>query len=122
MAAVKTKRIYEPSAKEDGARVLIMRLWPRGIRKTHVNLWLKHLGAPLTLLREYRAGKVEWSDYRKRYLAGLKSPEARTALNQLRRLVARRRVTLLCVCHDESRCHRTILKKVLARTRPSSRA
>ena len=122
MATVRTKRIYEPSAKEDGARVLIMRLWPRGIRKTHVDLWLKHLGAPLTLLREYRAGKVEWSDYRKRYLAGLKSPEARTALNELRPLVARRRVTLLCVCHDESHCHRSILKKVLARARPASRA
>ena len=122
MATVRTKRIYEPSAKEDGARVLIMRLWPRGIRKALVDLWLKELGAPLTLLREYRAGKVEWGDYRKRYLAGLKSPEARTALNELSRLVARRRVTLLCVCHDESCCHRTILKKVLARTRPSSRA
>ena len=115
MATVRTKRIYEPSEKSDGARVLIMRLWPRGIRKGHVDRWLKELGAPLALLREYRAGKVEWNDYRKRYLAGLKSPEARTALNQLRRLVARRRVTLLCVCHDEFRCHRTILKKLLVR-------
>ena len=103
MATVRAKRIYEPAEKSDGARALVMRLWPRGIRKTHVDLWLKELGAPLTLLREYRAGKVEWSDYRKRYLAWLKSPEARTALNELRRLVTRRRVTLLCVCHDESR-------------------
>ena len=117
MAAVKTKRIYEPAKRSDGARVLIMRLWPRGIRKEHVDLWLKELGAPLTLLREYRAGGMKWSDYRKRYLAGLKSPEAQTALNELRKLVARRRVTILCVCHDESRCHRGILKKLLPRDR-----
>jgi len=115
MAAVRTKRIYQPSERSDGFRVLIMRLWPRGIRKGRVDLWLKHLGAPLTLLREYRAGGVKWSDYRKRYLAGLKLPEAETALNELRRLVARRRVTILCVCHDESRCHRGILKQVLTR-------
>ena len=113
MATVRTKRIYEPSEKSDGARVLVMRLWPRGIRKGHVDRWLKELGAPLALLREYRAGKMKWSDYRKRYLAGLKSPEARTALNELRTLVARRRVTLLCWCPDESRCHRGILKRRL---------
>ena len=82
-----------------------------------MDFWLKHLGAELTLLREFKAGKLPWSDYRKRYLAGLKSPEARTALNELQRLVARRRVTLLCACADESRCHRGILKRLLARDR-----
>jgi uncharacterized protein YeaO (DUF488 family) len=113
--AVRTKRIYEPSERVDGTRVLVMRLWPRGIRKERVDLWLKNLGAELTLLREYRAGKLRWSDYRKRYLAGLKSPEAQAALTEVRHLMKRGRVTLLCACHDESRCHRGILKQLLTR-------
>jgi uncharacterized protein YeaO (DUF488 family) len=113
MAAVRTKRIYEPEEKGDGTRVLVMRLWPRGIRKERVDLWLKELGAPLTLLREYRAGKMKWSDYRKRYLAGLKSAVAQADLEELKRLVKAGPVTLLCSCLEESRCHRGILKRLL---------
>jgi len=113
MAAVRTKRIYEPREREDGVRVLVMRLWPRGIRKAHVDLWLKDLGADMTLRREYRAGKLRWGDFRKRYLAGLKSPEAQAALTELRRLMKHGRVTLLCACQDELRCHRGILKQLL---------
>jgi len=115
MATVRTKRIYEPSERGDGTRVLVMRLWPRGIRKGHVDLWLKHLGADMTVRREFKAGTLSWTDFRKRYLAGLEAPEAQTALNELKRLIARRRVTLLCACPDESRCHRGILKRLLAR-------
>ncbi|HKZ08166.1 MAG TPA: DUF488 family protein [Methylomirabilota bacterium] len=119
---VGTKRVYEPAAPSDGARVLVMRLWPRGIRRAQVDLWLRDLGAEIGTLRRWNAGRLSWPELRRRYLAGLRRPPASEALATLRALARRRRVTLLCSCADPARCHRTVLAAVLGRTRPSSRA
>ena len=105
-----TKRVYDPSSRDDGARVLIMRLWPRGIRRSHVDVWLKELGPILPLLRAFRGDRVDWTEYRRRYRAGLRRPEALEALAEVRRRLRRGRVTLLCGCPDEARCHRGLLK------------
>ena len=112
-AGVTTARIYDAPAPGQGLRVLVMRLWPRGVKKGAVDLWLKELGARLDNLRAWNAGQVEWPEMRRRYLAGLGSPPASTELTRLRRLAAQQPVTLLCSCADESRCHRTVLRKVL---------
>jgi uncharacterized protein YeaO (DUF488 family) len=108
-----TKRIYEPAAPDDGHRVLIMRLWPRGIRKERVSVWLKELGPVPTLLRAYLDETITWPQYTRRYLAGLARPEAEAALAEVRALAARGRVTLLCGCPDEARCHRSLLRAYL---------
>ncbi|MBI3107313.1 MAG: DUF488 family protein [Candidatus Rokubacteria bacterium] len=110
-----TKRVYEPRASEDGTRVLVMRLWPRGIRKEAVDLWLKELGAELANLKAYKAGKIGWPEMRRRYLAGLRRPETRAALDRARVLAREGTVTLLCSCEDERRCHRSLLAQVLGR-------
>lgn len=110
---VKTKRVYEPRAPGDGHRLLVMRLWPRGIRKSHVDGWLRELGAELTLLRAAKAGKVPWPEFRRRYLAGLRKPAARAQLRELSARARKERVTLLCACVDEARCHRGLLKRLL---------
>lgn len=110
---IRTKRVYDPAAGDDGARVLIMRLWPRGIRKDRVDLWLKELGPVVPLLRAFRAGKIGWAEYRRRYLAGLDRPEALAALAEVRALARRGPVTLLCGCPDETRCHRALLRTYL---------
>jgi len=107
------KRVYDPPARADGARVLIMRLWPRGIRKDRVDLWLKELGPVVPLLRAFRGGRIGWAEYRRRYRAGLERPEAREALAEARALARRGRVTLLCGCPDEARCHRSLLRDYL---------
>jgi uncharacterized protein YeaO (DUF488 family) len=117
---VSTKRIYEPAARTDGARVLVMRLWPRGIRKSAVDLWLRDLGAEIGNLRAWNAGRLSWPELRRRYLAGLARPPASEALARLRALARRRRVTLLCSCADPRRCHRTLLARVLDRRAASS--
>jgi uncharacterized protein YeaO (DUF488 family) len=111
---IRTKRVYEAAAPSDGVRVLIMRLWPRGISKRRVDLWLRELGPVLPLLRAFLAGRVTWGAYRRRYLAGLRRPEAKAQLAQVRALTRKRRVTLLCGCPDESRCHRSLLRAALA--------
>ena len=112
---IKTKRIYEPREAGDGTRLLVMRLWPRGIKKSHVDGWLKELGAPYPLIKAWKAGQLEWPEYRRRYLAGLKTPAARAQLGELKAFVAKGPVTILCGCPDEARCHRGILKRLLTK-------
>ena len=108
-----TKRIYDPPAPEDGHRVLIMRLWPRGIRKERVGVWLKELGPVPALLRAYLAETITWPEYTRRYFAGLARPEAQAAIDEVRGLAVHGRVTLLCGCPDEARCHRSLLRAYL---------
>ena len=123
-ADIATKRIYEPSAASDGYRVLIMRLWPRGIRKERVSVWLKELGPVPELLRAYLDERISWEQYVPRYLEGLARPEAQAAVAEVRRLGASGRVTLLCGCPDEARCHRSLLRAYLldsARAAPGRR-
>lgn len=108
-----TKRIYEPPAATDGARVLIMRYWPRGIRKDKIDVWLRELAPVVPLLRAYLDGTITWAQYTPRYLAGLARPEAQPALAEVRRLARDRRVTLLCGCADPEQCHRTLLRRHL---------
>jgi uncharacterized protein YeaO (DUF488 family) len=122
-ANIVTKRIYAPPAEDDGHRVLIMRLWPRGIRKERVNVWLKELGPVPTLLREFLDERISWEQYVPRYLAGLARPEAQDAIEEVRRRASEGRVTLLCGCADEAHCHRSLLRAYLLdspRARPRS--
>jgi uncharacterized protein YeaO (DUF488 family) len=106
----RTKRIYEPAAPEDGARVLIMRLWPRGIRKDRITVWLKDLGPVPALLRDFLDKRITWDEYVPRYLACLERPQAQAQLAQVRALARAGAVTLLCGCADETHCHRSLLK------------
>ena len=110
---IAVKRVYEPPAASDGMRVLIMRLWPRGIRKSRVDIWLKELGPVLPLLRAFRAGEIDWAEYRRRYRRGLARPEAQAHVAAVRAYTKAGRVTLLCGCHDEARCHRSLLRAYL---------
>ncbi len=109
------KRVYDEAAPADGTRVLIMRLWPRGIRKDRVDVWLRELGPVVELLRAFRGGTVDWAEYRRRYLAGLRRPEATAQIAEVRRLARDGRVTLLCGCPDEQRCHRSLLRGYLTK-------
>ena len=82
--------------------VIFMRAKPRSSRSALS--WLEFLGRG-----------IAWGEYRRRYLAGLRRPEAQAALAEARALIARGRVTLLCGCADARRCHRTLLADVLTR-------
>jgi uncharacterized protein YeaO (DUF488 family) len=113
---VRTKRVAEPATPEDGIRVLVMRLWPRGVRKTAADQWLKGLGTPLDLIRRWKAGKVPWEGLEREYRRHLRTAEARADLATLTALARQGRVTLLCTCPDETRCHRGILKRQLLAT------
>ncbi len=111
---IQTKRVKEPRAPEDGTRLLVMRLWPRGVKKTHVDAWDRDLAPPIELMRGLLSGAVPWATYKKEYLKAVKK-QAKEKLADLRaRSAAGETITLLCWCPDEERCHRSLLKKLLA--------
>ncbi len=116
MGRVSTKRIYDSKEARDGTRILVMRFWPRGVKKGHVDAWLKELGTEPSLIKAWKAGKVSWTELRRRYLAGLKNPSAQAELDELKALARKGPLTLLCACPDETRCHRGILRQLLTRS------
>ena len=106
-----TKRIYEPADPADGFRLLVMRRWPRGIRKGAVDAWEKDLGPSPDLLERWRGSKLSWEEYRPEYVAQM--AQRRDLLMWARGLARGGTLTLLCSCKDADHCHRTLLKGVL---------
>src|ERR1700733_16143672 len=90
------KRIYEPAGKDDGLRVLVDRLWPRGVakQKAHIDLWLRDLAPSDALRRMVHADPAKWDEFVKAYGRELKQAPAQTALAELRKLPRSRPVTL----------------------------
>lgn len=108
-----TKRVYDPPSSGDGARILVMSLWPRGVARDRVDRWCRELGTAPELIHEWKSGALRWSEFRRRYRKGLQDPAARQAIAELRAMLAKQPVTLLCSCAEESRCHRSILRQVI---------
>ena len=75
---IRVKRVYEPPAKEDGWRVLVDRLWPRGLtkEKARVDTWLKEIAPSDALRKKFHQEKLEWPEFEKAYRAELKKKEA----------------------------------------------
>jgi uncharacterized protein YeaO (DUF488 family) len=97
----KLKRIYEKPEKEDGFRILVDRLWPRGLtkEKANVDLWLKEI-APTTELRKWFNHEPEkWNDFKKKYVTELKSNKASVAT--LKEKINEGTVTILYGAKDE---------------------
>ncbi len=114
--SVSVKRVYDPAASSDGTRVLVDRLWPRGLTKeaAAVKLWLREL-APSTELRQWFHGNPEgWRVFRKRYLKELANEQATAAVDKLHRLAAsKRNVTLLYASQISPHNNATVLKELL---------
>jgi uncharacterized protein YeaO (DUF488 family) len=113
---VAVKRVYESVARTDGVRVLVDRLWPRGLKKSEVVLqeWLRDLAPSNELRKWFHAQPDRWLIFRKRYLKELKSPEAEKDLQKLYTLAhKRKRVTLLYASKNEQRNNAVVLKDLL---------
>lgn len=112
-----TKRVYEPSASADGYRVLIDRLWPRGVSKAkaHLDAWEKDI-APSRELREwYEHAPAKWPEFQKRYTQELKAPAAKAVLDDLVRRATRGRVTLVYASRAADISDVAVLEKLFAR-------
>jgi uncharacterized protein YeaO (DUF488 family) len=113
---VAVKRVYESVSHSDGARVLVDRLWPRGLRKTDAAMqeWLRDLAPSDTLRKWFHAQPERWPVFRKRYLKELARPEAERDLRTLYRLARKtKRLTLLFASKDEKHNNAVVLKDLL---------
>jgi uncharacterized protein YeaO (DUF488 family) len=110
------KRVYREAAPADGTRVLVDRLWPRGLTKkaAAIDTWFKELAPSDGLRRWYHAHMEAWPEFRKRYLKELVRPEAAQQLHELHRLAAqRKRLTLLFASRNEERNNAVVLKALI---------
>jgi uncharacterized protein YeaO (DUF488 family) len=115
------RRVYDDPAPGDGARVLVDRVWPRGLRKDAAQLddWAKDV-APSTELRTwYQHDSAKFAEFRRRYVAELKAPPGKAALVRLRALAASGPVTLLSATRDIDISQAAVLAELLRQ--PGSR-
>jgi uncharacterized protein YeaO (DUF488 family) len=109
---VSIKRVYEPPAASDGARVLVDRIWPRGMTKeqAQLTLWARDV-APSTPLRKWFGhDPARWDEFQRRYREELKS----APLDDIRRLIAKGPVTLVYSAHDEAHNQAVVIADYLS--------
>ncbi|MBX3329679.1 MAG: DUF488 family protein [Nitrospira sp.] len=114
------KRIYEPTSKSDGFRVLVDRLWPRGISKeaAEIDLWLPDLGPSTALRKWFNHDPARWTEFQRRYHVELKKKTALlTTINKQAKICP---VTLLYSAKDEQHNQAIALRSVLIK-RPMAR-
>ena len=117
---VAIKRVYEEAKEGDGTRILVDRLWPRGLTKARsaVDEWLRELAPSDELRRWFHARPDQWQAFRRKYLQELSQAEAEDALRRLYHLAHRRkRLTLLFASRNESQNNALVLKELLDGTK-----
>lgn len=113
--AVALKRAYEAPEPGDGTRVLVERLWPRGLTKerAQIDVWLKDVAPSNELRKWYGHDPARFAEFRRRYEAELASEPARSALARLRELAEREHVTLVFAAHDPALSNAVVLRELL---------
>jgi uncharacterized protein YeaO (DUF488 family) len=114
---VQVRRVYEPAAKSDGVRILVDRLWPRGISKdkARIDEWMKDI-APSTALRMWFGHREDrWEEFQKRYRAELGSSGGKQLLVRLKGMSRKGTVTLVFGAKDEEHNNAIVLAMILKR-------
>lgn len=111
---IKTKSIYDSKEKNDGFRVLITRYYPRGIKKSHFDQWIRGLSPKPELVKYYKSGKISWSQLEKKFRTQLNSNNQSIEMIQtLAHLAKIENVTLLCYEKKEDPCHRHVVAELI---------
>jgi uncharacterized protein YeaO (DUF488 family) len=115
MRIVQIKRIYDPPASDDGVRILVDRLWPRGIKKekAHVDEWAKDLAPSNELRRWFSHDPNKWAEFKKRYRKEL--AEKQEVLKKIRDTSRKRTITLIYAAKDTEHNNAVVLKEILSR-------
>jgi len=110
---VKLKRAYEPPAADDGVRILIDRLWPRGIKKTDaaIDEWMKEIAPSAGLRKWFGHDPKRWQEFRRRYRSEVRNHPDQ--LHELRTLAQGGRITLVYAARDEAHNDAVVLKEML---------
>lgn len=114
---IRTKRVYEPAARQDGARVLVERLWPRGVTRDAARLteWLKDVAPSPSLRRWFGHDPERWEEFRRRYEAELQAPERQALLRRLVDTARHGTVTLVFAARDPHHNSAVVLQAALER-------
>ena len=110
---IRLKRAYEKPGSQDGCRILVDRVWPRGVSKedAKIDLWLKEIAPSGELRRWFGHDPEKWTEFKKRYAAELK--ERPEAVDELRRRADQGRLTLVFGARDEKHNNAVALKEFL---------
>ncbi len=110
---VQIKRAYAPPSPDDGVRVLVDRLWPRGVRKADaaIDRWMKDIGPSSELRRWFGHDPGRWDEFRRRYEAEL--GDHADLVGELRGIAKKEPVTLVYSAHDEEHNQAVVLRDVL---------
>lgn len=114
---VALKRVYDEPASSDGARVLVERLWPRGLSKAraHIDLWLKEVAPSHELRTWFGHDPEKFVEFRRRYEAELASGAGQSALSTLRDLLREGPLTLVFAAHDVEHTNAVVLRDLITR-------
>jgi uncharacterized protein YeaO (DUF488 family) len=113
MTDIRIKRVYEAPTKSDGKRILVDRIWPRGMRReeAHADAWIKDIAPSSALRRWFGHDPAKWPEFRQRYLAELKK---NPAVGELREMAQERKtVTLLFGAKDSMHNNAAVLRDFL---------
>ncbi len=112
---LRIKRVYKPPDDEDGMRVLVDRLWPRGLsrERARIDLWLKEAAPSDALRRRFHGQPEGWEDFKTAYYAELEREPAQSAAHDLLDRLTREPVTLLFAARDETHNNAVALKEWL---------
>lgn len=110
---IRIKRVYDPASEQDGYRILIDRLWPRGMTKdrARIDLWLKEIAPSTALRNRYHRGEITWGDFKTAYLLELESNTK--AVRQILEIGSEIQLTLLFSSRDIEKNHAIILREYL---------
>jgi uncharacterized protein YeaO (DUF488 family) len=113
--SIALKRVYEEPDPGDGTRVLVERLWPRGLSKAraHVDVWLKEIAPSRELRIWYGHDPEKFAEFRRRYEIELASPIGQAAMARLRDLMEQGPVTLVFAAHDTEHANAVVLRDLL---------
>jgi uncharacterized protein YeaO (DUF488 family) len=112
---ISIKRAYDPPSRADGIRILVDRLWPRGVQKQQLGIhrWMRELGPTHELRKFFGHDPARWQEFRMHYLAELKRPEAGTLLAELLDIARNGPLTLVYSAKDEEHNQAVVLKELL---------
>ena len=110
---IRLKRAYNPAGSGDGTRVLIDRLWPRGVRKADaaIDVWAKDIAPSTALRRWFGHDPARWHEFRRRYSEEIH--RRRNRLDELRMLAQKGRITLVFAARDEAHNDAVVLREIL---------
>ncbi len=116
---IKLKRIYEPAAPSDGVRILVERLWPRGVKKTsaHLDQWAKEAAPSGTLRQWFHHDPAKWNEFKRKYFRELDEKEE--GWKPLLTASSSGQVTLVYSSHDLEHNNAVALKEYLSHRRHS---